>query len=84
MASLVEKARQAARQVVGEVGAARDLGSHPTGERVFSVTPLGGGHPVTVTLNPNGLRAGVEYRCPNRGSGYRVLTIQGNLEPEAA
>lgn len=69
MQELINAASRAATQVVGEVGSTRHVETLPTGEHVFA-TSRNRHDPVTVTLNPNGLRACVEW-C----GGYKVVGL---------
>jgi hypothetical protein len=83
MRELIERATLAASQVFDDVESASHVETQPTGVSVFSVARRSGGQ-VTVTLNPNGLGAGVEWRCKSRGNGYRTFKLQGlAVEQEA-
>lgn len=75
MEEMLDRAKRAAAQVCGEVTSARHAESLPTGEQVFSVGVAGHERAATVTLNPNGHSAGVEWR-----DGYRVFKVQGLVE----
>ena len=76
MKHLFDQARTAASQVVGEVDQVRHVETLPTGEEVFAVSSPWVG-PLTVSINPNGLKAGVE------GSfGYRICLLGSMLEPQ--
>jgi len=75
MEDMLEKARQAASKICGKVSRARHVEALPTGEQVFRVGVVGRDHEATVTLNPNGLRAGVEWR-----DQYRVFKVCGTVE----
>jgi hypothetical protein len=82
MNDLITRATQAASQLFDDVEGARHVETHPTGVTVFEVSRRSGGR-VTVSLNPNGLGAGVEWSCKSRGSGYRTFKLQGNT-PQGA
>ena len=71
----VRRAESAASQVCGRVSRGRCVSSLPTGEKVFRVGVVGHEREATVTLNPNGTHAGVEWR--NR---YRVFKVCGAVE----
>lgn len=66
------RAERAASQVCGEVTGARHAETLPTGEQVFRVSVAGHPCDATVTLNPNGHSAGVEWR-----DRYRVFKVRG-------
>jgi len=77
MNDLIDRAKLAASQVFDNVEGARHVETQPTGVSVFSVARRSGCQ-VTVTLNPNGLGAGVEWKSKSReGSGYRTFRLQG-------
>lgn len=77
MSDLVDRAKLAASQVFDDVEEARLVETQPTGVAVFNVSRRSG-RQVTVTLNPNGLGAGVEWRSKSKeGSGYRTFRLQG-------
>ena len=83
MDEMIERARRAASLVVDDVEAVSHVETLPTGVRVFAATCRGRAGRVTVTLNPNGLGAGVEWRHKTKGNGYRVIKIQGLVVPES-
>ena len=71
----IRRAERAASQVCGQVSRGRHVETLPTGEQVFKVGVAGHEREATVTLNPNGTHAGVEWR-----DGYRVFKVRGALE----
>lgn len=66
-----------ARQVVGEVNFVRHELTTPIGEHVFVVKCDMAPRQVTVTLNPNGKKASVEWRSGKSGKNYKVCSIHG-------
>ncbi len=79
--ALIDRARRAASLVFDDVEDVRHVETHETGVAVFAATRRAGGE-VTVSLNPNGLGAGVEWRGRTKsGSGYRTLRLQGLAGP---
>lgn len=90
MKIMLDKARLAASQVADDVDAVAHRGTTSAGEQKFDVC-CRSGRQMLVTLNPNGLSAGVEWRSRDKGrSGYRVFRLSGlmkktrNDDPEAA
>lgn len=79
MEALFNRARQAASQVFDDVESASHVETQPSGVAVFSVSRRSGDD-VVVTLNPNGLGAGGEWRSRSSGSGYRIFRLQGLVE----
>lgn len=73
------KARLAASQVLPEIVAVEYLESRETGEKVFGVDLPGRRRGATVTLNPNGLAACVEWRSKKTGPGYRIFRLRGKI-----
>lgn len=80
MSELLLRAQRAASVVFDDVVKARHERTEPSGVEVFRVSRRAGDE-VTVSLNPNGLGAGVEWRSREAGPGYRALRLQG-LVPE--
>ena len=83
MRELIEKARTAASQLFDDVVEIAHVETQPTGVAVFAVARRAGGS-VTVSLNPNGRGAGVEWRCPTRGTGYRTFKLQGLVQGDVS
>jgi cytochrome c5 len=77
MDALIERARAAASQVAEDVESVSHVDTLPTGVHVFEATCRDSAGKIIVSLNPNGLGAGVEWRHKIRGEGYRVFKIQG-------
>jgi hypothetical protein len=75
----LEKAKFAASQVLPVVVSVEHSESRPTGEQVFSVDLPGRKRGATVTLNPNGLHACVEWRNKKTGPGYRIFRLRGKI-----
>jgi hypothetical protein len=75
----LEKAKLAASQVLPELVAVEHAESRPTGEQVFSVELPGRRRGATVTLNPNGIHACVEWRTKKSGPGYRIFRLRGKI-----
>jgi hypothetical protein len=75
MRKMVERAEHAASQVCGPVSSGRHVETLPTGEEVFRVGVVGHEREATVTLNPNGQHAGVEWQ-----DGYRIFRLHGLVE----
>ena len=75
----LDKARLAASQVLPEIVAAYHLESRETGEQVFGVDLPGRRRGATVTLNPNGIHACVEWRTKKSGPGYRIFRLRGKI-----
>jgi hypothetical protein len=80
---LLARARLAASQVFDDVEEASHVETQPTGVAVFAVTRRSGAR-VTVTLNPNGLGAGVEWRNKTKENGYRTFRLQGLVDQPGA
>lgn len=73
---LLQRALFAASQLFDDVADVRFVDSAPTGERHYQVTRKKSKDVVTVTINPNGLKAGVEWRKPRgRKSSYKILHL---------
>jgi hypothetical protein len=83
MTELIDKAKQAASQIFDDVESASHVETQPSGVAVFAISRRAGGQ-VTVTLNPNGLGAGVEWRHKTTGSGYRTFRLQGLVVEQGA
>ena len=74
MSTLLKRAQSAARLILGSAHGAQHVETLPTGEQVFAVSSDQTG-PVTVTLNPNGVKAAVEWP-----SGYKICTLEPGQE----
>jgi hypothetical protein len=74
MKTMVERAVRAASQICGTVSSGRHVETLPTGEEVFRVGVVGHEREATVTLNPNGLCAGVDWQ-----DGYRLYKLLGKI-----
>lgn len=79
METAQEKARLAATQVFDDVSCVKFVGVGEHEEAKFEAhlrsSPE---NPAIITINPNGIRAVVEWRN-RRQSGYRVLKLEGAI-----
>lgn len=77
MPELMQKATQAATMTVGEVTSVRHAQTLAEGSQVFHVVcrERARGH-VTVTINPNGHKAAVEWKSGARGTNYRICDLR--------
>jgi hypothetical protein len=81
---LLQRARMAATQLFDDVDIVRFIDTEPTGERRYLVTRKGTDDVVTVTINPNGIKAGVEWRKGREGkSEYRIFRLPDLTQPSA-
>lgn len=76
MHEILERAKQAASLLWDDVESASHVETHDTGVSVVAVARRSGER-ATVTLNPNGLGAGVEWSTPSGTTGYRTFRLQG-------
>jgi hypothetical protein len=72
MTDMLDQAKLAASRICGTVRYVHHASILPTGEQVFRVGVTDHEHEATVTLNPNGHSAGVEWR-----DRYRVFKTNG-------
>lgn len=75
MSEVTDQAARAAAHICGEVASVRHVETLPTGEQVCVAGIVGHEREATVTLNPNGTSAGVEWR-----DRYRVFKVCGAVE----
>jgi hypothetical protein len=71
------RATSAATQVLGCVGDVRHVETLPTGEQVFEAS-YEKTCQATITLNPNGIRAAVEWP-----SGYKICDVSPAEQEES-
>lgn len=76
MLDLAKIATEVAALTVGEVASIRHSKTLAAGEQVFSVVCRERASRVTVTINPNGRKAAVEWRSGSRGSNYKVCDLR--------
>ena len=79
METKLEIARKAALQLHPDAIDVKFVKTHQTGEDEFSGGRKGKAGFLTVTLNPNGTKATVEWkgRLNSRGSDYRIFRVEG-------
>jgi len=82
MKHLIHLARQAAEQVVGQTTDARHVDTLDSGEEVFHVDCQASRVLATVSINPNGRKACVEWPSGTRGSNYKICDLQ-DLAPSS-
>lgn len=70
MTEMLQRATSAASRVLGLVGDVRHVETLPTGEQVFEAS-YEETCQATITLNPNGIRAAVEWP-----SGYKICDVE--------
>jgi hypothetical protein len=76
MLELTQKATEAASLTVGEVSSIKHSRTLAAGEQVFHVVCREHASRVTVTLNPNGHKATVEWRSGSKGTNYKVCDLR--------
>lgn len=79
MKSKLEIAQETALLLHPDVVDVRFVKTHKTGEDEFTAGRVGKIGQITITLNPNGTKAAVEWksRLSNQGSAYRIFRIEG-------
>jgi len=79
MDSKVEIARQAALLLHADAVDVKFVKTHKTGEDEFAAGRKGKTGQLTITLNPNGTKAAVEWkgRTNPRRSDYRIFRVEG-------
>lgn len=75
MLALSKKAREAASQLVGEVASVKHAATLEAGEQVFHIKCRERPSTVTVTINPNGNKATVEWKSGTRGTNYKICNL---------
>jgi hypothetical protein len=78
MRDLINKARWAASQVLGDVVSVEFEQMLPIGEQCFTVRRQSNTH-ARVVMNPNGLRAGVEWRDEGQEMQYRIVRLTSSI-----
>ena len=73
-------ARDAAAQLVGMPVCTRPSGETPEGWPVFEVTCIVPSTKVTVTFNPNGRKATVEWRSGQIGVNYKIHNLDTDAD----
>ena len=79
MESKLEIARKAALLLHSDAVDVKFVKTHKTGEDEFTAGRQGKTGQLTITLNPNGTKAAVEWkgRPKNRSTDYRVFRVEG-------
>lgn len=76
MEPLIKLAREAACRMVGEPCDASHAETLDSGEHVFHVVCDVSRVKATVTLNPNGLKACVEWPSGTEGTNYKICDLR--------
>ncbi len=76
MEQLIELAREAASRMVGAPCDASHSATLESGEQVFHVVCDVAKVRATVTLNPNGLKACVEWPSGTQGTNYKICDLR--------
>jgi putative component of toxin-antitoxin plasmid stabilization module len=82
MQRLENQARAAAEQLFQDVAEVQFVETSSAGEHVFDARRRSGST-ARVTLNPNGIRACVEW-SDHQGSGYRIFRLRGLVGPQGS
>jgi hypothetical protein len=79
MPSKIEIAKQAAQQLYADVSNIQFIGVLKTGEEKYTATRSGKAGELTITVNPNGTNAAIEWkgRLKSSRSDYRIFRIEG-------
>ena len=79
MEAKVEIARKAALQLYADADEIKAAGVLKTGEEKFTGKRSGKIGELTITINPNGTKAAIEWkgRLSSRGTDYRIFRIEG-------
>jgi len=81
MDELINLARVAAERTVGETTAARHVATLDSGEHVFHVDCLASEVAATVSLNPNGHKACVEWPSGTHTTNYKICDLRDLADP---
>lgn len=79
MESKLEIARKAALLLHSDAVDVKFVQTHKTGEDEFTAGRRGKVGQITITLNPNGTKAAVEWkgRANSRSTDYRIFRVEG-------